>query len=129
MQPFEKTLEKYWRLTLQNRQQRDWKTKAWSISESSLRNYLRQYVPEKMRCADQKNIARAETRLKLGKRICSAAVMLAACIGPNDGLYPEDPEAVMPQLIFNTNDKSLDLNPIMKTATARVVKGTKKALS
>ena len=73
---------------------------------------------------------RAVNRLDFGRRIGAAATILSACKGKYNKLYPEDPTAQKPDLLFKTDRKTTEINETFsKTAATRVTKGTTKKMN
>ncbi|KAJ1438302.1 hypothetical protein B484DRAFT_428090, partial [Ochromonadaceae sp. CCMP2298] len=125
---FRKVIEPFWRATLQRRGDKRYRELTCEISASSVRERMAKYIPEFMRMADKQNLARFCARVNFLAAITSAAVSFSVLQGENGGLYPDDPTAIMPALIFNTDELSTDLNPTFEKDPIRVAAGTGKAL-
>ncbi|KAJ1411190.1 hypothetical protein B484DRAFT_435661, partial [Ochromonadaceae sp. CCMP2298] len=125
---FKKMLEPFWRATLERRLDKRAEWLPFDISESALRARMSQWIPEARRQGDKQNAARFRCRVGFLPGICSAAVSRSALRGREGGLWPEDPTAVMPALILNTDAVSTVLNPSFEKKRVRVAKGTGKAL-
>lgn len=123
---FRSYLDYYIRKSFQYNKFRDWETREVVMSQSTLLDMYRHYVPEVIKFVDQQSISRMRALVDATVAISACATTYSAIMGPSGCLYPDDPNAVAPSDNYSMDAFSLELEPGMKKEkSARYAKGTK----
>jgi len=96
------------------------------ISYGSIANFKREFIPESVRRGDKATKQREKVRTDIFPMLSSGAVTYAAMCGSNHELYPIDNDGIPPELVYNIDQFSIDLdNKFIKNAV-RVGPGAKQ---